>query len=125
MSVLNRSVDGNTGAASLSDHCLLACHVRALKSTGQPKKATPKGTPTFFPVLLTALALWYSGQPQPSSWASLRSLTPGTLALSRGRKTNQPATQPSRTPITPLIPRGPETPLTSGFSPIDNPFHNS
>ena len=31
---------------------------RALKSTGDPKKATPEGTPTFFPVLLTALDPW-------------------------------------------------------------------
>ena len=31
---------------------------RVVKSTGQPKKATPEGTPTFFPVLLTTLDVW-------------------------------------------------------------------
>ena len=93
-------------------------HVRALKSTGQPKKATPKGTPTFFPVLLTALALWRSGSnPSPSSWASLRSLTPGTHALSRGRK-NQPTgnTTELHTDHT-LDPTRPKKPPDQRFSP--------
>jgi hypothetical protein len=46
-----------TGRHPFSHHYLLAAKPsRALKSTGKPKKATPEGTPTFFPALLTALA---------------------------------------------------------------------
>jgi hypothetical protein len=47
----------HTGAASLLSPSIGWRSDRALKSTGQPKKATPKGTPTFFPMLVTALIL--------------------------------------------------------------------
>jgi hypothetical protein len=40
-----------------SHHHWLATSDRALKSTGKPKKATPKGDPDLFPVLLTALVV--------------------------------------------------------------------
>lgn len=86
----------------------LACHSRALKSTGNPKKATPEGPPTFFPALLTALVLGSSGrsnQPRRAEDRFVR-VTPQPGRKPTHQHRNQP--HPGHTPWFRAAPNTPD-----------------
>jgi len=102
MSLDGRSVDGGNGGGIPSLTIVGWRRLsRALKSPGNPKKATPEGSPTFFPALLTALAL-----PEPARKTCPRA--GHRFALS------------GRQPALPVEPKaGPIAPTPSGL-PLDN-----
>ena len=110
------------GRHPFSHQYWLATTDRAVKSTGEPKKATPKGTPTFFPVLLTALILscWHDA----ASRGRHRFALSGAIhAITGQQQTSPTAATTDPIPTTPLIPRGPKRPVNRVFSPLDKPFH--
>jgi hypothetical protein len=87
------------GAASLpSPWSAGVTSFRTLKRTGQPKKATPQGAPTFFTGALDRPGLMATRWLASSRWTSLRSLV---------------------RPIPPSIGQPPDGPTSSG--PLDNP----
>jgi hypothetical protein len=113
------------GAASLLSPLLTAHTDRAIKSTGMPKKATPEGTPTFFPVPLDSPSPALNQvKTKPSSWATLRSLRPHTHALSYPTTPQDRSDSAGRSSHT-WIPRA-QTALSRKFRvTLDKPFHIS